>query len=224
MTPRCLTQAPWSISVALSLFATGAGGNEIVSVPSAIESDSPFSPSGTVEQSPTKLLRITEVHKTESGVLNGVHYHFFYTDGSGTFAGRPGNTGHFSEPSKTNWTVGCKKDAMSDKKHCSMRLGSLWIYAFPRGRVTVSIGADHYPGSNVAIRIDAGTPVSHSSRNDGDFPPDVSARVVQQLKRANTVTTRYMEWPYRAWVDDTWELYGFNEAYQYITWAVSRLK
>jgi hypothetical protein len=105
-----------------------------------------------------------------------------------------------------------------------MYIKDLWVYVYPKGRTTVSIGRENFPGSSVTIRIDQGAPITVSARNDGDFDAQTSQRVIQQLKKANVVTTRYMKWPYQSWKDETWELYGFNEALAYMTWAVARIK
>lgn len=157
------------------------------------------------------------------GVVNGVHYHY-YDDYSASFAGTEGNTTDFSEPMESNWDVGCEKDQITDRKTCHMRIKNLWIFVYGKGKPIVSIGHDHFPGSSVVIRIDSGTPVSGSAASDGYFPPTVSAKVIERLKHAKQVTTRYMEWPYRSWVDDSLDMYGFNETFQYITWAVKRVK
>ncbi len=192
--------------------------------PTLIDSIAPFSSDGKIEMTETKLLRTTEVSKTEAGVINGVHYHFYYTDGSGTFSGRPGNTGHHSEPTGTNWTTGCKKDPVTDRKHCYMQIRDLWIFVQPKGQIAVSIGHDHFPGSTVTIRLDNAPPISTGSRDDGTFNKQISAKLIKQLAQAKLATTRYMKWPYRTWVDETWELYGLPETLQYINWAVERIK
>lgn len=101
---------------------------------------------------------------------------------------------------------------------------TVWVWAYPNGHYIVSVGQDHFPGSTVAIRIDGGKPITASAKNGGMFSRQVSAKLLSQLKGASKLTTRYMEWPNRYWVDETWELYGFNEALQYITWAVDRIR
>jgi len=183
--------------------------------PTLIISDKPFMQGGIVE--------INE-HKTEKGVFNSVHYHFFYTDGSGSFSGTSGNTLDLMEPRTSNWSTGCKKDAITDKKMCRMSIKDLWIYVYENGETIVSIGDEHFPGSSVTIRIGGDTPIAASSVNNGSFPMDTSAKIIGQLKSAKSLTTRYMKWPYRSWVDESWEFYGFNETFKYINWAVRQIK
>lgn len=207
----------------LLLLATSAFAQVDVK-PTLIESDGPFTPDGKIELLETKILRTAEANKMESGVLNGVHYRFYYTDGSGTFAGKSGNVGQFSEPMGTNWSTACKKDPVSDQKHCYMQLKDLYVFVYPKGRVTVSIGREHFPGSTVALRVDQMAPATATAKDDGNFSAQASARLIKQIASAKTLTTRYMKWPYRSWEDQTWELYGFNETYKYITWAVERIK
>jgi hypothetical protein len=191
--------------------------------PTLIESTTPFSQNGTVEFKESNYSNKPEVNKLEYGSMNGVYYEFFYTDGSGTFAGKP-NAGKNLEIDKSNWVVTCKKDVITDKKHCRMKIRDLWIYAFPNARFIVSVGKDHYPSSTVTIRIAQGNPITQSSANDGNFSQSASMQIVRELKSAKTVTTRYMEWPYRTWEDESWDLYGYNEALAYISWAVGRIR
>ncbi|MDO9271071.1 MAG: DUF4124 domain-containing protein [Methylobacter sp.] len=182
--------------------------------PTLIVSDTPFMQGGIVE--------ISE-HKTEKGILNKVHYHFFYTDGSGSFSGTSGNTLDLMEPTKSNWSTGCKKDPITDKKMCHMKMKDLRIYVFENGGTVVSIGEEHFPGSSVAIRIDSGTPLTTSS-NNGSFPLDTSTKIIEQIQSAKSLTTRYMKWPYQSWVDESWEIFGFNETFKYINWAIMHIK
>lgn len=175
---------------------------------SLIQSAKPFTPEGIRDGD------------EEKGMLNDINYHFNYTDGSGTFCGYRGFENCYAE----QVDVSCEKDPITDKKVCLMKMKNLWVYAFGNGKKVVSIGHDHYPGSSVVIRIDGGVPITGSASADGNLSAATSAKVIERLVRAKTVTTRYMEWPYRAWVDDSWELYGFKEAFQYITWAVKRIK
>ena len=183
-----------------------------------------FRPDGRLEIRESKGLTSSEFHKTESGIVNGVHYDFYYTDGSGTFAGMIGNVGKYDEPVRSNWDVGCKKDPVNDTKYCHMHIKDLWIYVYPKKRTVLSIGYEHYPWSTVTIRIDGEAPISTNANSDGNYPIQISARIVQRLKSATSVTTRYMKWPYKHWVDTTWDLYGFNETFEYINWAVERIK
>lgn len=211
------------LSSLLFFIATGVSA-ETVAKPNLIVSNEPFSANGKVEDVSTAFASHKEVTKKESGEVNGVVYSFYYTDGSGTFAGKQGNKGTYEDPRNTNWEVRCEKDAVTDRKHCSMKMKDLWIFVYPKGAVTVSIGHDHYPGSSVTIRIDREKPLTVAARSDGDFNSQTSRRLVQQLSKASLVTTRYMEWPYRHWQDETWELFGFNEALSYLTWAVERIR
>ncbi len=189
-----------------------------------IQSDLPFSANAKVELVESKSLNRVETHKVESGVLNGIHYHFYYTDGSGTFSGTSGNVGHYSETVGTNWSTGCKKDPVTDQRYCYMYMKDLVIFVYPKGGVTLSIGTDHFPGSSVTLRLDQGVPSTAPAKDNGSFPPQTSARLVKQLANARTITTRYMKWPYRTWIDQTWDLHGLPETLKYVAWAVDRIR
>lgn len=184
----------------------------------------PFSTGATVEAEKTILDTPDHLTRVEKGVVNGVAYTVYYFDGSGTFIGTEGNVGDFREPVDSNWYVECKKDPISDKKMCSMHMKDIWLYAYPNGKTVVSVGRDHFPSSTTTIRIDAGQPFTANANEDGDFPAATSSKIIAKLKIGKTITTRFMRWPYRNWVDTTWDLYGFNEAYSYINWAVKRIK
>lgn len=196
--------------------------------PDLIVSSEPFSPSGTFKAPDSRLLGPDS--KVEEGEINGVRYRFYYSDGSGFVGGRmartPDEHGTPAASTALSWDVACKKDAVTDRKMCHMTVPgkNLWVWAYPKGRYIVSIGQDHFPGSTVTVRIDEGKPITAPAKNEGTFSPQESTRLIARLKGASKVTTRYMEWPNQYWVDETWELHAFNEALQYITWAVNRIR
>jgi hypothetical protein len=211
---------------------------------SLISSDTPFTDGATVRLQPDpECARIYEMredfrttqereklkrcapNKIETGTLNGVVYTFYYTDGSGMFAGSRGNTLQVLEPIDSNWLVGCKKDTMTDEKSCYMDRGDVRIWVDAPGRSEIYIGNNHYPGSLVVIRIDKGAPLAISSRSfDGSFGFRSSPAIIKQISQAKVVSTRYQKWPYRDYIDQSWEPYGFNEALQYIRWAVKHIR
>ena len=201
------------ISCALSLIASVAQS----AAPPLLATVDVFHPGSTIETSEATGSRV------ERGSVNGVRYEFYHSDGSGLFAGRKVHV-HLDLVEPGIWQVSCHKDAISDAKRCEMKKNSLWVYAHRDGRTIVSIGDNHYPGSSVTIRIDGDTPISTSATQDGDFSARSSARIIDRLKSGSTITTRYMEWPYRSWVDQSWDLFGFNETLRYIQWAVKRIR
>jgi hypothetical protein len=196
-----------TIIAVLALF-TGAAFADPWMPPCLVCTNEQFSPNGVVT--------ITGI-KTETGNINGIYYNIFYEDGSGSF-------GHKDDLHNDNWNVECKKDKITDSKMCSMKKESLYVYAHGNGKSIVSIGHDHFPNSSVTIRIESNTPITTSAANDGDFPAKTSDGIITKLKRSKSATTRYMEWPYRTWVDKEVDTQGFNEAYAYIKWAVKHIK
>ena len=192
--------------------------------PNLIESDLPFTPEGKIESVENKYRPQREFNKIESGILNGVAYRVYYSDGSGFFAGTAGNTGHQSEPLDSNWSVACKKDSMNDTKQCYMKMKDLWIFVYPKSKVSISVGHDRYPRSSVAIRIDQGKPFETLPKDEGQFSSIVSVKLIPLLGKSQTITTRFVKWPQQNWIDKSWEMYGFNETYKYISWAVEHIK
>jgi hypothetical protein len=189
-----------------------------------VESISPFTPDGKIENVESSYSTNKETHKIESGSISGVSYSFYYSDGSGTFAGTLGNLGNLAEKFGTNWNVACKKDQITDRKHCYMNMKDLWVFVYSKNEAKVAVGDNHFPGSTIAIRFDNGAAVISTTEENGSFSSQRSSRLIQQLKKSRLVTTRFMKWPNRSWNDESWDLYGFNEAFQYINWAVQHIK
>lgn len=220
--PRRIIWRPALLLVVQTLLAPVNAVGEVAK-PDLLVSCEPFTPGGEVKLSDASAT-MRAAHKSENGSLNGVRYTISYEDGGATFQGERGDEREaLSWWNRRNWDIGCKIDPITDRKSCHLNSGNFWIFQHAKGRPIVSIGADHYPGSTVAIRIDRSTPFNTSAVNDGSFSADTSARIVRALKKGSAVTTRYMEWPYRAWVDETFELLGFNEAFSYLTWAFDRI-
>lgn len=181
----------------------------------------PFTSDAIVSNEELELLSTIEVNVVENGVKDGVTYRIFYSDGSGTFAGKPENHLAVVERPDANWNVGCKKDAMDDSRMCHLNRGDLWVFAYTNGRRVVSIGDDIFPGTSVAIRIDGNTAIRSASDSDGDFGPQGSKAAIAQMKSGDRVSTRYVDWPYQTNVDSEYDLYGFSQAYEYLEWALT---
>lgn len=187
------------------------------SKPALIQSDTPFGPDSRIAVD--EVLGV----KRENGTLNGILYEFFYSDGSGIFAGTEGNSIRPLE--RSNWNVGCRKDPITDEKSCYMDKASLRVWVDNKRHSEIYIGVNHYPGSPIVIRIDGGKPLAINSRMfNGSFGFRSSPAIIAKLSKARTYTTRYQEWPYRDYNDDTQTTYGFNESLQYIKWAVDHIR
>ncbi|HCX31788.1 MAG TPA: hypothetical protein DHU55_18770 [Blastocatellia bacterium] len=216
--------------VSLTVICCGSLNAQVISIPTGktlIQSETPFGESSTIKLEYVRNADGNEVPiKTEQGKINNVAYRFYYHDGSGMFAGKRELSLNDIEHLSSHWRVGCSKDAMSDRGSCYMSLRDLLIFVNADGKATLSIGSDHYPGSSVMLRIDNGAPVAMSTRLlKGSFNFQDSQKLIAQISRAKTLTTRYRKWPDGYDRDDVWEeVYGFNEALQYIRWAVARIK
>lgn len=176
--------------------------------PALLKPKSPFTESGTL------------LNGVEDGSINGVSYSFYYSDGSGSFSGLP--NGDLSRES--NWSTSCKKDSMNDKKSCFLYKKGLWVWLYQGEGVKVSIGGDHYPGTSATIRIDSKPSIKSPSSNEGVFTSSQSKQIIRQLIEGNSVSTRYVNWPYHTSADESFELSGFNETYKYIQWAIKQIR
>ena len=88
----------------------------------------------------------------EDGTHEGSRYSVSY-DGSGKIQGDRANR------RAMKWFLSCVHDDIDDKHVCAiLRSKFLQIGIDSEQRVYVSIGADHYPGSIVALKIDSNPP------------------------------------------------------------------
>lgn len=162
-----------------------------------------------------------EPTKKEVGALNAVSYSFYYSDASGSFSGvQSGELNALNY--KNNWSVGCKKDAIDDSKICYMSVGGLMVFVEGKDKYVVSVGSHHFPGTSVAVRIDENAAIKGGV--DGDFSGTEASGIINQLKSGKKITTRYRKFPNEYNTDETIEIYGFKEAFQYINWAFSKIK
>ncbi len=209
------------LTIGLVMICSSAAALERVEKKNLIQSESPFSEGGKVGKSETRLSSKIEVTKTESGKLNGVSYRFWYTDGSGSFSGKKGNTLAIEERSSDNWNVRCVKDAMDDSVRCAASIHDLTVSVGKGGDEYIWVGSEHYPGTDVAVRVGAGTPYIVSSKDQ--FGPSLSRKLIEEFQQGGSVTTRYQQWPYKAYKDVTFDLYGFDEVFSYMKWAVKHI-
>ena len=154
----------------------------------------------------------------QSGTINGVAFRQ-YDDGSAWIdATAPGAyTKLRQEP---RWHLGCERDAMSKKITCSINLDDLWVFLLPNGKILVSVGNDHFPGSTTSIRI--GNQRFDTNHTDGNFPQ--SGVIAKTLKDGKQLVTRYMKWPYRTWIDVERDLYGAEAAMTLLIWSAKNLE
>jgi hypothetical protein len=167
---------------------------------------------------------VSGTHQTETGTYNGIKYMFSFTDGRGTFEGAPGNT--LDSRERIHWGVRCWKDPIDDHKSCGMYSKQLWIVVIKTNKqeqVFVSVGKNHYPGSTVAIRISDEKPFVTNAK-DGMFNAMTSSIIIQKLKTNPKVAIRYQEWPKDFSTDEVFQVFGFPETYEYINWAVQKIK
>lgn len=145
------------------------------------------------------------------GRVSGVDYSF-HRDGSGTF-------GKKAPYGVDGWTVGCGVDAMSDERWCRLNKDDLWLWTDETGRLFINAGTNHYPGLDTKLRIEKNKPLQVDA--DGWYGT-AAVKLLERLVAAQTITTRYYEWPYKSPKDQETEMTGFAQAYRYIRWAIAR--
>ncbi|URG51098.1 hypothetical protein IG605_010090 [Pectobacterium quasiaquaticum] len=139
-----------------------------------------------------------EIVVKESGVFRGTPVAFYHSDGSTTIGGENG------------WSIGCKRDAMTDRLLCNMSRGDLFIVQDSKG-YSVAVMGDIYPGSVSSVRINGGKPYN-TSDNDAMFGAGVSTKIVKAIHDGTNVITRYYDWPYNAPRDREVDTKGYDTA------------
>lgn len=158
--------------------------------------------------------------KAEAGILNGVAYRIYYSGGADFVGERGGSLD--GRPERVNWHVGCHKDDFTDVKSCVLSTRDMRIHLFADGDALISIGGDIHPGSDVAVRIDDDS--AFIGGDEGRIAFTSAGRIVERLKTARVVKTRWVRWPSESTSQEEWEQYGYNEALQFALWALPKLK
>jgi hypothetical protein len=138
----------------------------------------------------------TEVMSVEHGVINGANYTLYHSDGSGSVG-----------DGDASWSFGCSKDAITDKKECSMYNKEMKIYREANG-YSVVVGSEHFPGRRSYIRVDGGKP---SVGNDHGYFPRASG-VISSITNNSNIIVRYTKWPYDYVIDTEINTSNFEQA------------
>ena len=149
--------------------------------------------------------------RREDGEFQGYKYRIFHTDGSGTLQGLPDNNLSVKDKYKTNWSFRCKRDEFDDTHWCQVSREGLSVTIWKDGSVLVNVGAKHYPGTNVSVRIDDSPP--YSATEKVGFNTGTSNQILDELLSGDSVMTRYQKWPYKRYIDQRVPLFGFTEAW-----------
>lgn len=129
----------------------------------------------------------------------------------------PGGSGSVSTSSSLlddNWSFNCKTDAMSDKRDCTVttKTGGPFIdYGSSTSPETVCIMGHDFPGRAGMMRIDGNPPIA--TDDEGCVP---ASRIVSQMMKGKTLTTRRVTWPYDYTRDDTMPLAAFPKLIEVI--------
>lgn len=148
--------------------------------------------------------KVNEALRFETGNLNGAEYRIWYSDGSG-YVRHPASTG-----SKNEWSTRCTIDKFNDSHMCMISRGVFSLRIRPDGSRAITIGREHFPGSQISLRVDKNAPISASEETS--FSDHQVEEIIKQLQSGSSFVTRYEEWPYQAYIVDTFDLLAFSEA------------
>jgi hypothetical protein len=113
----------------------------------------------------------------------------------------------FSKFKTPSWSINCEKKKFDNMKICYMNEGDLWVF-LTNGRYSVSVGSDHYPGSQGGLKIDNSSVIYGY---EGEFPKPSS--VIERLKKGKVAYTRYKKWPYEYNKDGEVSLEDFTKKF-----------
>jgi hypothetical protein len=191
------------------------------SVPQLIKPKATFAPEAKIKCDLNWRIFSSEPikqYQIEQGTKEGIPYDVYYVDGSGSIPNNPTNeTDYLKE-----WHFHCEKDAIEDTKSCYVNYGSFFIWQYGDGSRMVHIGGNSYPGSEIVIRIDGGTPVRASEKTG--FSKEQSRQIINALKSAKKVVTRWREWPSGSNKDEEWEIYNFPMVLERLDWTLKSIQ
>lgn len=152
-------------------------------------------------------------YRIEEGTYKGVRYRIYYTDASGSIQGLSTNTlDYVGDKYGSNWSTRCELDQVDDTRYCFLTKENLSIGIWKNGTYFAAIGYDHYPGSQITIRVDKNKPITANA--DTRFSRTQTLEIIKQLKIGSKVVTRYKEWPYKKNKDEAFGIYGFGQAWE----------
>lgn len=135
-----------------------------------------------------------------------------YTYGVGDVIGGVSGPAHM-----TVWSFECKRDAMTDRKHCNLSgtqengpasLGGVTFYGSSSSHLfQMCVDGNDFPGRSAMIRFDSG-PAMTTNQNGCISSPSL----LQRALRARIIHTRYVHWPYEAAEDATVRTTGLAQA------------
>ena len=114
------------------------------------------------------------------------------------------------------WVIGYEDDPIEDtlswylRPRFAARL-ALTITVSSDGMLSIDVGEDKYPGSNVVVRVDENTPVRWRADTN---PRDVFEQLIDQFKKGKKALTRWQDGPENITRDHKVDLEGFTESYE----------
>ena len=113
-------------------------------------------------------------------------------------------------PSGQRWIVRCSYDALEQTDQCFWTTSDkFFIIRGDGNRTFIGWGADRYPGSEMAARLDD-KPIMRTKAESWNLRQ--SRELYSEMTRSSTLTYRWNDWPYNAQHDGKLDLMGFADA------------
>jgi len=116
---------------------------------------------------------------------------------------------HYDSSRLGSWGSSCKRDRFDNVRECTLyRLGGQIVVGLSNGRYSVLIGANHFPNSKSALKIDG-----NATLYGLDGILNNPNKAIEQLKIGRVAYTRFQEWPKQSNKDNEESLEGFMDAF-----------
>lgn len=182
----------------------------------------PVMPQGTVNCTyfPDQDQKLNVLARFEQGVLNGAEYKVYYADGSATIQGeRDQPLGSTDDPD--NWRLLCKSAGHDRLYHCTLNKGNLLLRKGADGAMTLTVGEQHRPDSEVLLRVDRNWAVTAPA--DSGFSVEQTGTLIEQMRTGQQADTRNQHLSRQGPSDKTLSLFGFNAALEILNNVFNQL-
>jgi hypothetical protein len=182
----------------------------------------PITPDGAVVCSffPDATEKLNVLVREEIGTYSGIGYRIFHADGSGMIQGHA--DAPFNEKDhENNWALRCRLDEKQTLESCLLQKKDVTIRRDAKEVVSLGVGNNHQPGSEMLIRIDRNWAITASAQEG--FSEEQTTQILTQMKAGRQLDTRYQE-SSRQWkTDKTMTLFGFKQALEIMEIVMDRI-
>lgn len=124
-----------------------------------------------------------------------------------------------------DWYIKCDIDLMTDQKSCILKISKgrepmfplVFIFLENHSLEGICIGAKHYPGSKIFLRVDKNPPHSAPAKQKCFIN---TSKILKEIRAGKVVKTRFQKWPSKSLVDHEISTYGLPLAIELAKWLL----